>query len=143
VVTKDTWKPAVGLEDGAAVVEEQEFLQKNVDCFAFGLYDLGVLKEQEVRITLIDDAPTYRKPDKYSDTERKMIQACTAESVEAGLVELAPPNCEYTLATVMPSKKDIYSNWTEKRMCGDYRKINKFTKSDRYAMPTPEENFRQ
>jgi hypothetical protein len=43
-VTKDTWKLAVGLEDGATVVEEQEFLQKNVDCFAFGLYDLGVLK---------------------------------------------------------------------------------------------------
>jgi hypothetical protein len=41
----------------------------------------------------------------------------------------------------MPSKKDIYGNWTEKRMCGDYRRINKFTKSDRYAMPTPEENF--
>jgi hypothetical protein len=43
-VTKDTWKPAVGQEDGAAVVEEQEFLWKNVDCFAFGLHDLGVLK---------------------------------------------------------------------------------------------------
>jgi hypothetical protein len=41
----------------------------------------------------------------------------------------------------MPSKKDIYDNWTEKRMCGDYRRINKFTKSDRYAMPIPEENF--
>jgi hypothetical protein len=53
-VTKDTWKPAVGLKDGAAVVEEQEFLHKNVDCFAFGLNDLGVLKGQEVRITLID-----------------------------------------------------------------------------------------
>jgi hypothetical protein len=26
-------------------------------------------------------------------------------------------------------------------MCGDYRRINKFTKSDRYAMPTLEENF--
>jgi hypothetical protein len=37
----------------------------------------------------------------------------------------------------MPSKKDIYGNWTDKRMCGDYRRINKFTKSDRYAMPTP------
>jgi hypothetical protein len=56
-------------------------------------------------------------------------------------VELAPPDCEYASATVMPSKKDIYGNWTEKRMCGDYRRINKFTKSDRYAMPTPEENF--
>jgi hypothetical protein len=41
----------------------------------------------------------------------------------------------------MPSKKDIYSNWTEKRMYGDYRRINKFTKSDHYAMPTLEENF--
>jgi hypothetical protein len=140
-VTKDTWKPAVGLEDGAAVVEEQEFLQKNVDCFAFGLHDLGVLKGQEVCITLIDDAPIYRKPYKYSDTKRKMIQACTAELVEAGLVELAPPDCEYALAMVMPSKKNIYDNWTEKRMCGDYRRINKFTKSDRYAMPIPEENF--
>jgi hypothetical protein len=140
-VTKDIWKPAVGLEDEAAVVEEQGFLQKNVDCFAFGLHDLGVLKGQEVRITLTDDAPIYRKPYKYSDAERKMIQARIAELVEAGLVELAPPDCEYTSATVMPFKKDIYGNWTEKRMYGDYRRINKFTKSDRYAMPTPEENF--
>jgi hypothetical protein len=43
-VTKDTWKPAVGLEDGATIVEEQEFLRKNVDYFVFGLHDLGVLK---------------------------------------------------------------------------------------------------
>jgi hypothetical protein len=84
-----------------------------------------------VRINLIDDAPIYRKPYKYSDAERKMIQARTAELVEAGLVELAPPDCEYAPATVLPSKKDIR----------DYRRINKFTKSDRYAMPTPEENF--
>jgi hypothetical protein len=120
-------------------VEEQEFLQKNVDCFAFDLHDLGVLKGQEVRITLTDDAPIYRKLYKYSDTERKMIQARTTELVEAGLVEIAPSDCEYASATVMPSKKDIYGNWTEKRMCGDYRRINKFTKSDRYAMPTLEE----
>jgi hypothetical protein len=26
-------------------------------------------------------------------------------------------------------------------MCGDYRRINKFTKSNRYTIPTPEENF--
>jgi hypothetical protein len=140
-VTKDTWKLAVGLEDGAAVVEEQEFLRKNVDCFAFGLHDLGVLKGQEVRINLTNDAPIYRKPYKYSDAERKMIQARTAELVKAGLVELAPPDCEYASAMIMPSKKDIYGNWTEKKMCRDYRRINKFTKSDRYAMPTPEDNF--
>jgi hypothetical protein len=68
-VIKNTWKPAAGLEDGAAVVEEQEFLQKNVDSFAFGLYDLRVLKGQEMRITLTDDTPIYRKPYKYSDAD--------------------------------------------------------------------------
>jgi hypothetical protein len=140
-VTKDIWKSAVGLEDGTAVVEEQEFLWKNVDCFAFGLHDLGVLKGQEVRINLNDDAPIYHKPYKYSDAEQKMIQARTVELMKAGLVELAPPDCEYASATVMPSKKDIYGNWTKKRMCGDYMRISKFTKSERYAMPTPEENF--
>jgi hypothetical protein len=136
-VTKKTWQLVVGLEDGAQVVEEQRFLRKYVDCFAFGLHDLGILKGQEVRINLTDDALIYCKPYKYSDVERKMIQTGTRELVEAGLVELAPPDCEYASATVMPSKKDIYGNWIEKRMCGDYRRINKFIKSDRYAMPIP------
>jgi hypothetical protein len=71
-----------------------------------------------VRINLTDDAPIYRKPYKYSDMEYKMIQARTKELVEAGLVELAPPDCEYALATIIPSKKDIYGNWTKKKMCG-------------------------
>ena len=123
------------------MVEEQGFLQKYVDCFAFSLHDLGILKGQEERINLINDAPIYYKPYKYSDVARKMILAHTKELVEAGLVELAPPNCEYTSMMVMPSKKDIYGNWTEKRMCGGYRRINKFTKSDCYAMPIPENNF--
>jgi hypothetical protein len=86
-VTKDTWKSVVGLEDGAEQVEEQVFLRQYVDCFAFSLYDLGVLKGQEVRINLIDDAPIYRKPYKRSEVERKMIQARTAELLGAGLVE--------------------------------------------------------
>jgi hypothetical protein len=90
---------------------------------------------------LTDDTSIYRKLYKYSDVEHKMIQARTKELVGTGLVELVPPNCKYASATVMPSKKDIYGNWTEKKMCGDYRRINKFTKSNRYAMPTPEENF--
>ena len=140
-MTKDTWKPAVGLEDGAAVMEEQEFLQKNVDCFTFGLHNLGVLKGQEVRINLTDDALIYCKSCKYNNAERKMIQARSAELVEARLVELAPSDSGYASAMVMPSQKDIYGNWTEKRMFGDYRRINKFTKSDRYTMPIPEENF--
>jgi hypothetical protein len=72
-VTKDTWKPVVGLGDGAKEVEEQAFLRKYVDYFAFGLHDLRALNRQEVCINLIDDAPIYHKPYKYSNEERKMI----------------------------------------------------------------------
>ena len=61
------------------------------------------------------------------------------ELLSAGLVELS--DGEYACATVMPAKKDILGNWTEKRMCGDYRPVNKKTKLDRYPMPTPEELF--
>ena len=61
-VIKDTWKPVVGMEDGIEQVEEQVFLRQYVDYFAFSLHDLGVLKGQEVRINLTDDAPIDRKP---------------------------------------------------------------------------------
>jgi hypothetical protein len=66
-VTKNTWKPVVGLEDGVEQVEEQVCLKQYVDCFAFSLHDLGVLKGHEVRINLTDDAPIYRKPYKRSE----------------------------------------------------------------------------
>jgi hypothetical protein len=43
-VTKNTWKLVVGLEDGIEQVEQQVFLRQYVDCFAFSLHDLGILK---------------------------------------------------------------------------------------------------
>ena len=61
------------------------------------------------------------------------------ELLSARLVELS--DGEYACATVMSTKKDILGNWTKKPMCGDYRSVNKKTKSDRYLMPTPEELF--
>jgi hypothetical protein len=48
---------------------------------------------------------------------------------------------EYAFAIVMPAKKNGHGNWSERKMCGDYRPINRQTKLDRYAMPTPEEIF--
>ena len=71
--------------------------------------------------------------------ERALIQARCYDLLGAGLVEKSYG--EYASATVMPAKKDMYGNWTDRRMCGDYRPINKQTRSDRYAMPTPEEIF--
>ena len=61
-LTTENWEPNVELEGGVVQQEEQQFLKKFKDCFAYGLKDLEALKGQEVRIDLIDDAPIFRKP---------------------------------------------------------------------------------
>ncbi len=48
---------------------------------------------------------------------------------------------EYALTVVMPTKKDIFGNWTKGRMCGDFCRVNKRTCLDKYAMPLPKEIF--
>jgi hypothetical protein len=48
-------------------------------------------------------------------------------------------NGKYACVMVMPSKKYIFGNWTEKRICGDYRLVNQKTNSDWYPMPIPKE----
>ncbi len=48
---------------------------------------------------------------------------------------------EYALAIVMSAKKDVHGNYTDRQMCRDYRPINRQTKFDKYAMPTPKEIF--
>jgi hypothetical protein len=42
---------------------------------------------------------------------------------------------------VMPRKKDIEGNWTETRICGDYRPHNKKTMPDKCPMPVADELF--
>ncbi len=48
---------------------------------------------------------------------------------------------EYVSAIVMLTKKDIFGNWIKRHICGDYCSVNKWTCSDKYAMPLSEEIF--
>ncbi len=48
---------------------------------------------------------------------------------------------EYALTIMMLAKKNIFGNWIERRMCGDYCSMNKDTCSNKYAMPLSEEIF--
>jgi hypothetical protein len=110
-----------------------------MSCFTFNMKKLGALIGPSIRIELASDRPIFRRPYRYSDMERDLIQSWTLDLLEAGLVELS--HGEYALATVMPTKKDVHGNYTDRRMCGDYRPINRQTKFDKYAMPTPEKIF--
>jgi hypothetical protein len=59
--------------------------------------------------------------------------------LDAGLVELS--RGDYASTIMMLAKKDIFGNWTEQCMCGNYGLVNKRTCLDKYAMPLPEEIF--
>jgi hypothetical protein len=101
--------------------------------------ELGALIGPGIRIELASDTPIFRRPYKYSDMERDLIQSWMLDLLEARLMELS--HGEYASTTVMPTNKDVHSNYMDRWMCGDYCPINWQTKSNKYAMPTPEETF--
>lgn len=94
-------------------------------CFAFSLEDLEGYRGKPIHIQLEDDRPCFRRTYLLSASERDGVQTRCRELLAAGLIELS--NGEYAYATVMPSKKDVLGNWTEKQMYGDYRPVNRKT----------------
>jgi hypothetical protein len=101
--------------------------------------ELGALIGPSIRIELANDTPIFRRPYRYNDMERDLIRSWTLDLLEAKLVELS--HGEYASATLMLAKKDVHGNYMDRRMCGDYCRINRQTKSNKYAMPTPKEIF--
>jgi hypothetical protein len=116
-----------------------QFLRVYMSCFAFSMKKLGALIGPGIRIEFVNDTPIFHRPNRYSDMERDLIWSRTLDLLEAGLVELS--HGEYASTTVMLAKKDVHGNYTNRWMCGDYRPINRHTKFDKYAMPTPKEIF--
>jgi len=85
--------------------------------------ELGALIGHGIRIELASDRPIFRRPYKYSDMERDLIRNRTLDLLEVGSMELS--HGEYASAIVMPTKKDVHGNYTDRRMCGDYGLINR------------------
>ncbi|GJP79196.1 hypothetical protein CLOP_g9450 [Closterium sp. NIES-67] len=74
-----------------------------------------------------------------SPGDRDIAQAKCAELLAAGLIRES--TSEYAAATVVAARKDLTGETLARRMCGDYRGLNRITKSDRYPMPMAEEIF--
>ena len=96
--------------------------------FIFSLQDFKGYKRKSIHIQLEDDHLIFWRPYWLSVSERIGVQARCRELLAARLIELS--NMKYAYITVMPSKRDIFGNWTEKRMYGDYNPVNRKTKWD-------------
>ncbi|GJP64117.1 hypothetical protein CLOP_g21139 [Closterium sp. NIES-67] len=74
-----------------------------------------------------------------SPGDRDIAEAKCAELLAAGLIRES--TSDYAAATVVAARKDLTGETLARRMCGDYRGLNRVTKSDRYPMPMAEEIF--
>ncbi len=140
VSTKETWEPLMGPKLTRRERQQlTQFLRLYRSCFAFSMKELGALIGPGIQIELAGDTPIFRRPYRYNDMERDLIQSRMLDLLEAKLVELL--HGEYASAIVMLAKKDVHGNYTNRWMCGDHCPINRQIKSDKYAMPTLEEIF--
>jgi hypothetical protein len=74
--------------------------------------ELDALIRPGIQIELASDTPIFCRPYRYSDMERDLIRSRTLNLLEAGLMELL--HGEYASATVMPTKKDVHGNYTDR-----------------------------
>ncbi|CAI7729961.1 unnamed protein product [Closterium sp. NIES-54] len=112
-------------EVGAALMADQgEAMKAMLRChrraFAFTLNELGKSKIGKMKIELTSEVPTYQR-------KRRMIRADEKVCMEK--------------STVVAAMKDMNGEVLSRRMCGDYRDLNKITKANRYPMPTPKDIF--
>ncbi len=124
VSTKESWEPLMGPKLTRGERRRlMQFLKAYRSCFAFNMKELGALIGPGIRIELASDMPIFRHPYKYNDMEKDLIWSWMLDLLEAGLVELL--HGEYASTIVMPAKKDVHGNYTNRWMCGDYRPINR------------------
>lgn len=111
-----------------------EILHEYKDCFSSTLKDLGYTNVTEMTIDLHDAEPVVYRPYRLSHSERSLVQSMVNEMVDSGIVrESSSP---YASPIVLVKKKT-----GEKRLCVDYRALNRKTKKDHYPLPRIEDQL--
>ncbi|XP_049875596.1 uncharacterized protein LOC126373483 [Pectinophora gossypiella] len=114
----------------------QRLLSNYGDCFSKGLEDLGFTEATEMVIELEDSQPVVYRPYRMSYAERILVRNMVREMLDNGIVrESSSP---YASPIVLVQKKT-----GEKRLCVDYRALNRKTRKDHYPLPRVEDQLDQ
>lgn len=85
-----------------------------------------------MKIILSDDVPVYKSPRRIPFADQVYVDKQIAEWLTNKIIR--PSNSEYASPIVLVPKKDI-----SKRLCCDYRKLNKKIIRDNFPMPLVDE----
>lgn len=132
-VSFDNSSPDDAVQCGSEITVEQKLelqklLSKFKDCFSSGLNDIGFTTAGEMVIELNDNEPVVYRPYRMSHGERSMVRDMVQEMLDAGIVQES--SSPYASPIVLVKKKT-----GDRRLCVDYRALNKRTKKDHYPLP--------
>lgn len=104
------------------------------NCFSSSLRDLGFTTQTEMTIDLTDSEPVVYRPYRLSYTERQQVKDMVQEMLDSNIIrESSSP---YASPIVLVNKKS-----GEKRLCVDYRALNRKTKREHYPLPRIEDQL--
>ncbi|KAL0895777.1 hypothetical protein ABMA27_011827 [Loxostege sticticalis] len=112
----------------------ESLLNKHQDCFSKSLKELGFTNVTEMVIELEDTKPIVYRPYRLSYAERSLVNDMVKEMLDSGIArESSSP---YASPIVLVQKKT-----GEKRLCVDYRALNRKTKKEHYPLPRIEDQL--
>lgn len=137
----DTYSEEIdtSLKCGDTLTVTQKLKLKNLlddykNCFSSSLRDLGFTTQTEMTIDLTDSEPVVYRPYRLSYTERQQVKDMVQEMLDSNIIrESSSP---YASPIVLVSKKS-----GEKRLCVDYRALNRKTKREHYPLPRIEDQL--
>ena len=90
--------------------------------------------DYKMKLILTSNTPFYFSPRRLSWSERDAVKKIVSNLMERGIIR--PSNSEYASRIVLVNKKN-----GEKRLCVDFRFVNKITIKDRYPLPVIEDHI--
>ena len=136
---------SVGKIEGVSAVEMQqlrEVLIQRKGTFAYSMKELPGYNGPPAEFQMVPNARAFHKPRNYSPLEEQIRDEKLQEQYDAGIIEEADTRSDFAACPTMPAKKDADGNWTDRRLCIDYRDANSQMITDNRPLPLPESIFR-
>lgn len=110
----------------------QNIFSKFPSCISQNLSTLGKTTSVELDINLTSDKPIYQRPYRMSQSDRTQTRELVDELIQNGIIRNS--KSAYASPALLVDKAS-----GSKRLCVDYRQLNKITVKEKYPMPLIED----